>query len=300
MLLIFCGCFLTTLAVAEPDREPRTPSFFNFQLEGGQPVILKSLEGGSAQAEVVKQFKGPNTPIKKSITNISYSELKVETNITGLGKGVLDWITDMLDNHSSQKSGSILECDFNMNGVSEMTFIGSFITEIGFPQIAAASKEVGYLNLSISPEVVRINSKPGTGKCKPGSKDQKRWLTSDYRFELANLETRYVSKIAPFSIKQKIAVDPEGRKRGRAPAELIIPVFEVTLSAREIQSWLDWHEHFVVQGKNGDDQEKTGAIILLDPRNEELMRIELGNVGISRLSLDKQQGDSLKTYTASL
>jgi hypothetical protein len=74
------------------------------------------------------------------------------------------------------------------------------------------------------------------------------------------------------------------RIRRREPGTLEFPDLRVTLSQASLQSWSDWFEDFVVKGDNGDDKEKSGAIVFLDATlKQELGRIELKNVGIFAL-----------------
>jgi hypothetical protein len=64
----------------------------------------------------------------------------------------------------------------------------------------------------------------------------------------------------------------------------LFPNLRVTFGQASLQTWSDWFDDFVVKGDNGDDKEKNGAIVFLDPTlKQELGRIELKNVGIFAL-----------------
>jgi hypothetical protein len=69
------------------------------------------------------------------------------------------------------------------------------------------------------------------------------------------------------------------------------------------QSFIDWHEDFVIRGNNGESKEKKGSLTLLAPdRQKELAKIEFFNMGIFRFQPDKTQAntDQIKRLTVEL
>jgi hypothetical protein len=67
----------------------------------------------------------------------------------------------------------------------------------------------------------------------------------------------------------------------------------------DIEPFLDWFEDFVVKGDNGPGSEKSGAIVCLSPNlKDELLRIELSQVGIVSIGESKQEAnqDSVKRF----
>ena len=66
---------------------------------------------------------------------------------------------------------------------------------------------------------------------------------------------------------------------------------------------VQWHEDFVIKGKNDKAAEKKGALILLDPSlKTELARINLFNLGIYRLASQASAAgaESIARLTAEL
>jgi hypothetical protein len=69
------------------------------------------------------------------------------------------------------------------------------------------------------------------------------------------------------------------------------------------KSWFDWFESFVVKGNNEDKKEKNGSISFLAANlADELLRLDLFNLGIFRIGPDKAEANSdrVTTVTAQL
>jgi hypothetical protein len=68
------------------------------------------------------------------------------------------------------------------------------------------------------------------------------------------------------------------------------PDLRITLSEVSAQTWLDWHQSFVVDGENSDQAEKTGKIVLLSANLKDVLgEIRLFGLGIYRLAPKKQE-----------
>jgi hypothetical protein len=111
----------------------------------------------------------------------------------------------------------------------------------------------------------------------------KRWLSSNFRFELGDLPCDRVARIDSFTLRQVVVEDAGGDRFGptRRAAGIEFPNLKITFSAADAGPWRDWFQSFVIEGKCSDTDELSGQIRFLVPDlKEELGRIELSHVGI--------------------
>jgi hypothetical protein len=163
--------------------------------------------------------------------------------------------------------------------------------ETTMPTLDAAGKDVARMTVKLSPEYTR--AKAGSAVKAPAGNDprsQKRWTPANFRFEMTGLNGTKVNKIDSFTVRQATAEHSVGEQRDyeKAPGKLEFPNLRITLAASSAQTWVDWHDDFVIKGNNGTAQERSGAIVYLDPsRTVELGRVNLSNCGIFRLGQQK-------------
>jgi hypothetical protein len=274
---------------------------FALELEGAKAGFVKSVEGGEITAEVVAEPVGPQSFAKKHIGGVKYEEFALGIEL-GMSADVFGWIADTWAGKSTPRDGAIVEADFKLDAKARREFRSGLITETTFPALDAGSKTAADVTVKVAPE--SITRTKGSGKL-AGSANAKRkqWLPSNFRFELGDLETKTVSKIDAFTVKQTMATRDVGDVRDfqREPGQLEFPNLRVSLAESSAQTWSDWFDDFVVKGNNGDEREKNGAIVFLDPSlKQELGRIELKNVGIFALRRPSSTGEKFPRVTAEL
>lgn len=269
-------------------------SNFFLNLDGKPCGFLKSVEGGTASAEVVQEKVGPDRFSKKHLAGIKYEPLVLEIDLS-MAKSIYDWISDSWARKYARHDGSILIGDANFKVQSEMDFFDALISETTIPAMDASSKDAARMTVKIAPEYTRF--KKGSGKIsgKFPKSVQKRWLPSNFRLEIDGLDCTKVSKIEAFTVKQNISTDPVGEERdyNKEPTSIEFPNLTITLPESKAQTWLDWHEDFVIKGNNGDDKEKNGTLIFLaTDLKKELARVNFSHLGIFRLTPDKYEAGS--------
>ena len=284
------GAF-TRMSAAEPalaQRIPRSYGKGNFMLvlDGVKCGFVRSVEGGGVTAEVVSEAAGTSSFIKKHLGQPKYEDLTVEIGF-GLAKNVYDWIAASWMADYSRKDGSIVVTDFQMNARSQREFENALITATTIPAMDSASKEPAYMTLQITPEYTRLGK--ATGKVAgPMSKgEQKLWIPANFKLEIDGLDCSKVSKVDSFTIKQKIVESEVGETRDylKEPGKLEFPNLRISISAVTADTWIAWHEDFVIKGNNGEAQEKNGSLIFLTPNlQDELGRIKFYHLGIFRLA----------------
>jgi hypothetical protein len=277
-----------------------TPGSFALTLDGTQCGFVKSVDGGEITADVISE-PADGGVVKKHIGQPKYEEFELRLGLA-MARDVSDWIRDSWAANPVRKSGSVVAVDANLNAKSERQFVEALITETTLPALDAASKEPGLVTLKFAPELIK-NVKV-SGKVQGSvSKKQKQFLPSNFRFELDGLDCKKVTKIDSFTVKQQVVTNDIGERRiaERVPGRLEFPNLRVTMVEGNDQTWADWFEDFVVKGNNGDDKEKSGAIVFLsaDDKNE-LGRVTLENVGIFALRREPVTDGQLARLVAEL
>ncbi len=275
---------------------------FGLTLDGASAGVVRSVEGGAAVGNVVVAGAGPDNIAKKHIGAIVYEDLSFEVGLDT--KPVMDWITSTWNGANARKSGSIQLADHGGTVRSERQFTDALLIGTTFPALDAGSKEAGVLTVTIAAESVREKAASGTIQG-AGSKAQKRWIASNFRLILGDLDVSRVARIGSFTVAHKPSENAVGEMRDyeKQPGALVFPNLKVTLSEMTSASWAQWHKDFLVDGKNDDAQEKNGAIVLLDQsRSVELARVNLFGCGIYRFGTERLEaiGGKAAAVTADL
>ena len=266
---------------------------FLLNLDGVKCGFIKSVDGGGISAEVVQEQSGNNYFVRKHIAQVKYEDLSLQMGLA-LDKSVYDWIAASWMGSYSRKDVDILVADYAMQTKSEREFFNALITEVTIPAMDASSKESGFITLKLAPEYSR--SKKASGKLTGNLSKvaQKLWLASNFKLQVDGLDCTHVSKVDAFSVKQTITTAAVGEMRDyqKLPGKIDFPNLSITLAESHAQSWIDWHEDFVIKGNCGQDQEKNGSLTFLTPNLKELAHINFFNLGIFRLAPDKNQGQA--------
>jgi phage tail-like protein len=281
---------------------------FALELDGLNCGFLKSIEGGDVTAEVINEAVGQDYFVHKHIGKPKYSDITVSVGFAGT-LPLFDWIKASWNANYQRKKGAIHAADHKLVIQSSREFFEALVTETTIPAMDAASKEACYMNVKIAPEYIRQIK--GSGAKLPASSlgsakgEQKMWLPANFVLEIAGLDCTKVNKVDAFTVKQSAVEDPAGEIRDalKEPGKLEFPNLKVTLSERIVESWRAFHEDFVINGNNGQDKEKTGALIFkTSNRQGELGRVEFFNLGIFKLTPDKSEAnaDSIKRWSAEL
>jgi hypothetical protein len=274
-----------------PDRRSYASGNFFFELDGVTCGFIKSVEGGSASAEVINEPAGPSHYVKKHIGNPKYEDFSLQIDLS-MEKSVYDWIAAAWNGKFLRRDGSIQAADYNMNIKSEREFFNALITETTIPAMDASSKEPCYLTLKFAPELTRFKKASGKLTSQLSKGVQKRWLPANFRLVIDGLDCTKVSKVDAFTVKQTVLSDPIGEMRDyqKEPGKLEFPNLTITLAESAAETWLDWHEDFLIKGNSGHDQERSGALTFLSPDlKKELARVDFFHLGIFRLAPEKPE-----------
>lgn len=264
----------------------------------GVPVMVRSVAGGEAYGELVSAQGGPDGATKKHIGSVKYSDIVAEVGADDLR----DWISQAWAGSQKPRNGAVIAADFNYKSSAERQFMNALITETTIPTLDGASKDAGYLTLRLRPAAVV--SRKGTGADVRGTAGpkQKTWLRSNFRFELGDLPTQRVARIDSFTVRSLAIGAPTGEFRTvQSLGAVQFPNLRLSISQADLQPWTDWAESFIVQGQNGDNAEKSGAVVFLAPNmKDELGRITLSNCGILSLTQPAAEAEKISRFEVEL
>jgi phage tail-like protein len=277
---------------------------FFMDLDGVKTGFLKSVDGGTAVAEVVKEAQGATYFEKKHLGTLKYEDISISIGFS-MTKAVYDWIAASWQMNYQRKNGAIHACDYKLDVKSSRQFFNALITETGIPACDGASKEPAYLSIKFAPEYTRVIKGSGKANAELGKNEQKMWLPSNFKLEIDGLDCTKVNKIDAFTVKQTVKEEELGDARDylKEPGKMDVPNLKITLSQIAAQSWYDYHEDFVIKGNCFEDKEKNGRLVFLSPnRQTELAEVKFFNLGIFKLADDKAEAnnDTIKRVSAEL
>jgi hypothetical protein len=278
---------------------------YSLTLGGEKGGFVKSVDGGAVSAEVINEPVGPSSFTKKHIGAPKYEDFTIQVGFS-MNKVLYNWIQQSWAMNYKRMDGSIVALDYELNPVSERQFNQALLTETTIPAMDGSSKEPSYITVKFAPEVIRT-VKPGGTKAdysQYGKTAQKLWLPSNFKLEIPGLDCTKVSKIDSFTVKQTVVADNIGEARDyqKEPGKLTFPNLKITLAEAAAQTWLAWHEDFVLKGNNGEQFEKGGTLTLLAPDlTTVLAQIKFYNMGIFRIQTQKAEAaDTVKRVQAEL
>jgi hypothetical protein len=266
--------------------------------------FVKSSEGGAITADVMQEPLEGSPFVKKHLGQTRYEDIVLGLSL-GMAPRLAGWIADTWGMKQPRKDGSITFCDYALTAKSRLDFFGGLITETTIPACDATSKEAASLRLKVTPESLRLSKVSGRAGGEVGRAEKKAWIPSSFKLTIDDLDCTKVSRIEPFTVKQTILFEEigESREMVKAPAQVEFPHLRITLSEAGAQTWLDWHDDFVVKGNNDESQERDGRLVFLAPNmKDELAAVKLYNLGIFRIASDKSEAtkDQIKRVTADL
>ena len=263
-------------------------------LDGVNCGFLKSVDGGTIFAEVIKEPPGPSHFVKKHIGQPKYEEFEVHVGFNA-DKALYDWIAQSWAMKYQRKSGSIVAMDFQLNAKSQRQFTSALITETTIPALDGSSKEPAYLTIKFAPETIRTLKSADKPAGDYGKSEQKMFLPSNFKLEIDGIDCSKVNRIEPLTVKQTTVTNDIGEARDaqKEPGKLEFPNLKITVAEVAAESFLAWHEDFVIKGNNGEKNEKNGSLTLLTPnRKEVLARIKFFNLGIFRVQPQKTEANA--------
>lgn len=265
-------------AASQDVRRAASAGAFALELQGAPVGFLHGASGGDAKATTVIGG-GSGGFADKHPGQLQYSDLLLEVG-TGMEPAVYAWIASAWEGKSTRMSGAVVLADYNFQVMARREFHDALLAETALPALDASSKDAAYITLRLAPASVRASKGGGSVPSALATK-QRPWLASNFRLEIPGLDCTRVRRIEPFRVGTKIATDLRGADlRGSAePGALQVSDLVVTLPEAYADTWQDWMQSFLVDGKS--DEEKSGDLVLLGTDlQSEVARVHLSGLGI--------------------
>jgi hypothetical protein len=253
---------------------PTSASRFHLELEGKPCGFVDSVEGGGVEGEVVTEAPGAEHFLKKHLGSASPEPIVLTFGL-GLAPAVYGWLADAWNGNRTPRDGRIVFADATLKVTQEIEFRGAVVTSVSFPKLDGASKDAGRFTVVLEPEQVATQKPSGALKGATATKT-KQWITSAFRVDVDGLDGKRVAKVDAFTVVT-------------SGEPIDFPDLRVTISESGADTWRAWHEDFVVEGHNGEGNEKSGALVLMDPALQEIGRVTLAGLGIYRLRREKME-----------
>jgi len=274
--------------------EKRSYSSGHFMMSlDGEPAVLKDFDGLNIKAEVTTVNMATEQFAMKHISTLKYEPCTINIGMS-MGKPLYEWIKASLDRAHIRKTGYIAAADPDGKAKSYRHFSNALITEITIPAMDGGSKDGAFFTVKFQPEFIEYQKGDDAPIKGVVNVVQKKWLCSNFRLRLGDLDCTKISKIDSFTIKQGVTNDAVGEQRQDAwePTHLEVPNLKITGSMATSQTWIDWHKTFVIGGQCTDQDELSGAIEFLDPTGKETLgMVNLYQCGIFSLTQEKLEAN---------
>jgi hypothetical protein len=240
---------------------------------GGKSGYLKSFEGGEAFGVVQQESGFPFA--SKTVSEPNYQDIQLQVGHE-MPNFFWNWVGETFEGVVQSRSGQVVTTNPDFKTKDARSFTDAFLTSIRFPKLDASSKEACSVGVTLDPASTADTKPPATAPALGGK--QKRWLCSNFKIEIDDLDTKRVNKIEPFSV----SVGNPGGKPNVDFSNL-----KLSFSQVDAKSWNDWYREFLLEGNT--KLERNGKITILEPNLQTPMfEIGLENLGIFRLSPEKQ------------
>jgi hypothetical protein len=284
-------------AAALPEEEgmPLTPtsagaSQYLLELDGVVCGAVRSVKGGSATADVIGQVtRGPMGVTKKTLGPPHYEPIELEVPF-GLDDHFYNWIQETWGGKPKAHDGALTIVTLDGAVLARREFFQALITSVTIPKLDATSKDAVLLTVELTPERTR-DVKVADDAQAPKSLVRKKVAASRRNFsvEIDGLECKEVVTVGALTVAGKAAADLLGAEREprMVGASVDFPSIRLDTSARHADTWRDWFRSFVLDGRNGEEDEKNGRIRLLtNDLRTTIATVELHGLGIYRLDDD--------------
>ena len=264
---------------------------FSLQIEGRNCGFVKSVEGGGISAEVAREPAGNDHFIKKHISQPIFEDLVLQTNLS-MHKQFYDWIAATWNGKYVRKDMAIYTVNPQRQIDREAHFFNAQISEVTIPAMDSSSKEPGYMTIRFQPEYSRMAKSSGRLENNVNQAQDSGWRSGNFKLQIGGLECKRVSRVDTFTVIQPFETSAPGEHRAyfQEPGKIDFPNLKITLLERDAQTWIDWHEDFVIKGNSAENREKNGSLTFLSPNyRTELAHINFFNLGIFRLLPENPQ-----------
>lgn len=277
---------------------------FAITIGGSAPGYVRKVDMGKLSNEIITENLGGTIRQKKHAGKMKHDPITLEVGI-GMGKELYTWIKNSFDNKHTRMDGEVLIADHDYKVMRRMEFVNALVSEVGVPAMDAAGKEALYFTVKLQPETVRFADGGGNiGAVKIGE-NQKKWVSNNFRFDAAGMDTKHLKKVDALKWTQKI--------QEHAVGEFIESQYEataaecgdlkLTMATISYKPWYDKAKAWFFEGKKTEgDELAMGLDILAQDAKEVIGRIGFENCGMKEFVFAALEAaaDKISTFDVSL
>jgi hypothetical protein len=276
------------IATVSGDERSYFSGRFALEIDGQFETYVRLVEAPGIHAELSTHHLGPSPiklldPIQSTSDSITFG---VDLPLTSR---VASWISAALEGSRAPQSGSIIAHDAQRKETRRFAvFDRAVVDMVSVPALGGTSPDPAYVTVRIQAEEVHPKRGEKTEVGGVIAPKTKKWLASNFRFDLGDLPCDRISKIDSISWEQKVIKDDVGtfREPTKEPASIEVPPLKLTISTADVAPWTDWARQFTIEGECEDGDGLPGSLELLGPdRQTELGPIQLENVCPVRFDL---------------
>jgi hypothetical protein len=269
---------------------------YGLELEGVFVGRILSFAGGDAAADVVVEKAGADGVARKHLGAVGYEDISITCDANMAG-GFYGWLQPAFGRDVSTKNGAIVTYGAKLNEVARLSFFNALVTEVGFPPLEGSAQDAAKLTVKITPE--RTSNDSGNSKFVPSpAKSQRRWSPSNFRLTIDGAQYPHVSTVEAMTVSRPVAATGQRSE----PASVVVPDLRITVaeSSADAAALGKWFDDFVIAGKNGPEQEKSGTLeYLASDLNTPLFTLGLRQLGVYRLiSLSGTSSENIRRVQA--
>jgi hypothetical protein len=255
---------------------------------------VTGVAGGGVSADVVTEKLGASGSYpKKHPSGVKYEDISIQS--AGLDPVLHEWVRKTLSTAQPlRKSGYFVLLDAQDKEHSRTTWTDGFISDFTFPELDGTSKDQARFQITISPAATRYTTGTGRveGTAAGGRARASALLASRFQLTIAGIEgvTTRTVHVDPMSVRFKTVSSPVGEMRDyeKTAGQVDVSNLVFTVDAANAAPLYQWHQDFVVNGKNSDAFEKTGSITLLGADMKTVLyKLNMRGIGILQVSPDK-------------
>ncbi len=270
-----------------------------------QSGFVSAIDGAHFKSNPIKTMVGNSNYVAVYSGKPQYDETTITVGMA-MSPTFWEWINASLDNKPQRRNGALVGYDFNMLERSRRTFYRALISQVKFPALDPTVKTPAGFEVTFSPERLEFekgdNSKLTPTTALNETSKQKRWLCSNFRFELDRFrgdESLTTLSMQGFTVKQNIIPQNIGYElESRKPVgRLGLPQLVVAMPRHKCSEWHKWYETAIVKGDRRG-QSTTGVLTYFSTDKQELMRVEFDGVSLAGLEVDKY--DATKKQIANI
>ncbi len=266
---------------------------------------VKNVEGGLHKVESTKEQTGSYNHPTNHLATRTIEPITLEVGLCKANP-LIDVVEQIINKRVHKRmSGHIFHADANSKSRFEQEFSRAVITEIAFPALDAAGKDLAMLKVKLQPEDATFRAGDKSSIPMGTEKPQKTWQNNSFRLEIdqQGAVTTHVTKVEALTI----GITAKPIQRGGfllpeyMPGQLKMPKLSIHVPLHHATSLIKWFERCAARQQasaDGAGYESTGSLTFLDTTTKkDLYSINFEGIAPEQMTIVKSEGGSATLKT---